>query len=70
MKKKVTRSGFVRATVRLLMAGLLTFIAVALGKRVVRESNCTDCPGYGICTGSNDCDRYINKQVDVKPKKK
>ncbi len=70
MKKTVTRSGFVRATVRLLMAGLLATIAVALGKRVVRGSNCTGCPGYGICTGSNDCDSYINKQEDMKPKTK
>ncbi len=62
MEKTVTRSNFVKTAVRLFMAGLLAFIAITLGKRVVNGSNCAGCSGYGVCNSSNDCECHIYKR--------
>ncbi len=56
-----TRYEFVRKIVRLLMAGILALITAALGSRIVSDKNCPACPGFGICAGNTDCEKYGNK---------
>ncbi|HBE39621.1 MAG TPA: hypothetical protein DDW27_00135 [Bacteroidales bacterium] len=61
MNKMVTRTEFLKGIVRIMMAGLLAFIALSLGKRIVKEQDCSGCPGRGVCRGEVDCEGYRRK---------
>ena len=62
-KKMVTRGEFVRGMIRILMVAILAFIAVSLGTRAVTgEQDCSGCPGKGVCSGENDCRKFVGSQ--------
>jgi len=59
MKKRVTRAVFLNEIIRIMMASLLAFIAISLGKRISNTNDCSNCPGLGICKGEADCGKFL-----------
>ena len=57
----MNRTEFLRKLVRYMLFLLLGIIAIALGNRIVAGSECTACPGKGICTGESDCSKYLSE---------
>jgi hypothetical protein len=57
----INRIEFIKKVIRYLLLGLLVIIGVIGGKKVVAGSNCTSCPGKGICRGETDCSTYISE---------
>jgi hypothetical protein len=55
------RSEFVRKVLRYLLFGLLAFIALFAGSKVVTDANCSSCPGKGICKGKSDCSAFLSE---------
>jgi hypothetical protein len=53
------RSEFLKKVFRYILFILLTGITILVGKRIVSGSNCSSCPGEGICAGENDCSKYL-----------
>jgi hypothetical protein len=43
-----------------LLFGLLVLVAVVTGSKVVAGTNCSSCPGKGICAGESDCSKFLN----------
>jgi hypothetical protein len=54
----MTRPDFFKKLIRYMLLLLIAFIAFALGNKVVTGSNCSACPGNGICSGETDCNKY------------
>ena len=52
------RNDFIKDLVRGGLFVLLALIAFALGNKVVTGKNCSQCPGKGICSGEQDCNKY------------
>ena len=61
MMNTLTRTEFLHKLGRGLLAALLAMIALMLGSRVVKGSDCSTCPGKGICNGESDCTKYLNR---------
>jgi hypothetical protein len=59
MKKTINRADFLNTMIRIIMASLLTLVAVSLGRRISIGNNCRNCPGKGICNGEEDCSRFL-----------
>jgi hypothetical protein len=57
----MNRNDFVKKVVRYLLFGLLAGIALLTGSRVVTASDCSSCPGKGICKGDTDCSTYLSE---------
>jgi hypothetical protein len=56
------RSEFIRKLFRYLLFMLLAAIAAVAGSRATLASDCSSCPGKGICNGENDCSPYLRKK--------
>lgn len=54
------RSEFINRIIRYLLFGLLVLVAVVAGSKVVAGTNCSSCPGKGICAGESDCSKFLN----------
>jgi hypothetical protein len=56
----MNRTDFLKTLFRYLLFGLLGFIAIFGGSKAVLASNCSSCPGKGICSGETDCEKFSN----------
>ncbi len=56
------RAKFIKQLIRYLLFGLLALIAVAMGNRIVSGSDCNTCPGKGLCSGEQDCFKYLSRK--------
>jgi hypothetical protein len=54
----MSRTDFFSKLIRYGLFLLLAVIAFVLGDRVVTGTNCSSCPGNGICKGETDCNNY------------
>jgi hypothetical protein len=59
-EKYMNRTEFIKRVFRYILFGLLALIAAATGSRIVAGAGCSSCPGNGICTGENDCSKYLS----------
>ncbi|HOP00043.1 MAG TPA: hypothetical protein PK766_10815 [Bacteroidales bacterium] len=59
MKKTINRVDFLKSMMRIIMGSLLTFVAIALGRRISTVNDCSNCPGQGICRGETDCSKFL-----------
>jgi hypothetical protein len=57
----MTRKNFIIKAIRYMLFGLLTLITILLGTRIISGTDCSACPGKGICGGETDCSKYLNK---------
>ncbi|MGD0581676.1 MAG: hypothetical protein ABR974_01880 [Bacteroidales bacterium] len=55
----MNRTDFIKTAFRYLLFGLLAFIAIVAGRKAVPASDCSSCPGKGICKGEIDCEKYL-----------
>jgi hypothetical protein len=62
----MNRNEFIRKVVRYILLMLLTGITILLGNRIVTGSECSACPGKGICTGESDCSKFLADGRDEK----
>jgi hypothetical protein len=58
METFMSRIDFFKKLIRYGLLALLTLIVFALGSRVVTGSDCSSCPGNGVCNGKSDCNKY------------
>jgi hypothetical protein len=63
MPHNMNRIDFFKKLGRYILLMLMAFIVMAVGKRVVTGSDCSECPGNGICRGESDC---VNFQIKSK----
>jgi hypothetical protein len=54
------RNEFLKRAIRYLLLIVLAGIAILLGSKTVSGSNCSSCPGKGICRGESDCSKYLS----------
>jgi hypothetical protein len=57
----MNRNEFIKKVIRYILFMLLTGITLLLGNRIVSGSDCSACPGKGICTGESDCSKFLTK---------
>lgn len=57
----MNRSDFVKKVFRYILFGLLAFIALVTGSKVVTGTDCSSCPGKGICKGDSDCSIFLSE---------
>jgi len=55
------RIDFIRKLIRYLLFGLLALMAAVTGSKVVASSDCSNCPGKGICAGESDCSTFLKE---------
>jgi hypothetical protein len=55
----MNRSEFVKKVIRYLLFGLLGGITLLAARRIVTGTDCSACPGKGICKGESDCSQYL-----------
>jgi hypothetical protein len=53
----MNRFDFIRKLVQAGLLVLLTFLVLALRKRIVTGAECQGCPVLGSCMGKNECIR-------------
>jgi hypothetical protein len=58
----VTRTDFIKKTIQAGLFALLTLLLLILGGRVVTGTDCSKCPGKGICKGESDCGNFIRNE--------
>jgi hypothetical protein len=57
----MNRLEFFNKAMRYLLLGLLAFIAALTGSQVVSGgTDCSACPGKGICAGETDCSSFLS----------
>jgi hypothetical protein len=54
------RSDFLNKLIRYILLVLLAGVAVVLGTKAVTGSDCSSCPGSGICKGESDCSKFLS----------
>ncbi|OFY58704.1 MAG: hypothetical protein A2Y87_01890 [Bacteroidetes bacterium RBG_13_46_8] len=54
----VTRTDFIKKTIQAGLLALLALLLLILGGRVVTGTDCSNCPGKGVCKGEKDCRNY------------
>jgi len=57
----MNRIEFIKKVIRYLLFGFLAGIALLTGSRIVTGSECSSCPGKGICRGETDCSTYLSE---------
>jgi hypothetical protein len=55
----MNRSEFFKKIIRYILFFILAGIAIVLGRRAVTVTDCSTCPGNGICNGGSDCSSYL-----------
>jgi hypothetical protein len=56
----MNRVTFIEKLIRFILFGLLAMFAIVLSGRTVNNSDCSSCPGNGICKGETDCTNFVN----------
>jgi hypothetical protein len=56
------RVEFINKAIRYLLFGLLAGTALLTGSRAVTGSECSSCPGKGICKGEPDCSTFLSDE--------
>jgi hypothetical protein len=59
---KINRAGFLKNMIRIIMGSFLVFIAVVLARKITIASDCSSCPGRGICKGDSDCEKFLTER--------
>jgi hypothetical protein len=59
---KINRADFLKNMIRIIMGSLLVFIAGVLARRISTGSDCSSCPGKGICSGDSDCEKFLTEK--------
>lgn len=54
----LSRKNFILRLIRAGLAIILLVIAYFLAGKTVAGKDCSVCPGYGVCKGETDCDKY------------
>jgi hypothetical protein len=54
------RVEFINKAIRYLLFGLLAGIALITGSRIATGTDCSSCPGKGICSGESECSTYLS----------
>jgi hypothetical protein len=54
----MNRTDFLRKITRYLLLAVLGITALFLGRKVTLASDCSACPGKGVCAGTTDCSKY------------
>jgi hypothetical protein len=54
----MNRQDFLKRLIRYGLLAILSLIVFALGNRVVTGTDCSSCPGKGVCNGKTDCNKY------------
>jgi hypothetical protein len=54
----MNRNEFFQKLMRYGLLAMLALIVFALGSKVVTGSDCSACPGQGVCKGKSDCNKY------------
>jgi hypothetical protein len=57
----MNRIEFVKKVIRYLLFALLGGIALLTGSRIATGTDCSSCPGKGICRGETDCSTYLSE---------
>jgi hypothetical protein len=57
----MNRNDFINKLFRYLLLALLAVIAAIAGSRATLASDCSSCPGKGVCRGESDCSAYLKK---------
>jgi hypothetical protein len=52
------RGEFIKTAIRYLLFGILATIVFVTGSKAVLASDCSSCPGKGICSGETDCEKF------------
>jgi hypothetical protein len=55
----MNRSRFLKSLIRYILTGVLAVIALVLGAKAVTGANCESCAGKGICSGEDDCTKFL-----------
>jgi hypothetical protein len=58
----MNRIEFLKKVIRYLLFGLLAVIVALTGSRTVVGSDCSSCPGKGICSGESDCSTFLSEK--------
>jgi len=58
----MNRTEFIAKAFRYILFMALAAIAAIAGSRSSLASDCSTCPGKGICKGETDCSTYISKK--------
>jgi hypothetical protein len=58
----IDRKEFLNRFARMMLLALLGALSVILGRKAVSGTDCSSCPGKGICLGESDCSTYNNKR--------
>lgn len=64
----MNRAVFLRKLVQLILFSVLVIIALTLGRKTVSGTNCSSCPGKGICKGEIDCSKFLTGGSERKEK--
>ena len=54
----MSRNELLKKLGRYLLLIFIAIIVISLGKKIAGGSDCTACPGKGICNGKTDCNKY------------
>jgi hypothetical protein len=54
----MNRTDFLHKMTRYLLFAVLALAAFLLGGKAVYGSDCSACPGKGVCAGTTDCSKY------------
>jgi hypothetical protein len=64
----MNRPDFIKRLIRYVLLLFLAGIAVVLGGKAVPSSDCSVCPGRGICKGESDCSKFLSDDYGRKEK--
>jgi hypothetical protein len=57
----MNRNKFLNKVIRYLLFGLLAIAALITGSKAVSGTDCSSCPGKGICAGETDCSNFLSE---------
>lgn len=60
----MNRIEFVKKVIRFMLFALLGGIALLTGSRIATGTDCSSCPGKGICVGESDCSTFLSDKYD------
>ena len=69
MNNTVSRKEFLSKGIRYILFLALALVAVILGTRSSLASDCSACPGKGICSGETDCTKFLSGNYGEKGRK-
>jgi len=58
----MNRNEFLKKVIRYLLFGFIAAVIALTGRRAVIGSDCSACPGKGICSGETDCTTFLSQK--------